>query len=133
MTLRLEVRCCQGDARDDGQADLRAFARFAAVFLVVDFAADFLAAGLAFFADVFFAADFFDAAVLRPAVFDGVPEEVLSSAAEPPLRPCLAASTLARSAAMRSTTVPVSPVGCSGCTTSRPSTLASMSAWSASR
>ena len=34
---------------------MRAFARFAAVFFVVDFAADFLAAGLAFFADVFFA------------------------------------------------------------------------------
>src|SRR3954451_7330569 len=129
----LEVRRRDGDGWREGQADLRAFARFVAVFFVpADFAADFLAVGFAFFAGALFAG-FFDAALLRPADLDVVRAGALPAAETSPPRPCLAASTLARSAAIRSTTVPVSPAGCSGCTTSRPSTFASISDWSASR
>jgi hypothetical protein len=116
-----------------GYADLRVFARFWVVFLA-DAALLRLAAGLAtaFFAvpePDFFAGFFF--AVLRD---DEARDDVaLSDRAAAGDRPSRAASTLARSAAMRSTTVPAS-AGCSaGYTTSRPSTLASMKACRASR
>src|SRR3954469_3134495 len=109
-------------------ADLRAATFFGAGFLL----------DLAAFAPVFeLAADFlagaFFAAPLLAAAF--LPPDFAGLAVDSPLpaRPAFAASTLARRAAIRSTTVPDVGCACSGCLTSWPAILASMTSCSASR
>src|SRR4051794_34677272 len=97
-----------------GYADLRVFVRLAAVFFDPDddarADAAFFAAGLGLAEDAFLAgagladfADFADLVALADVRFGVVPSAVAPAA--PPVRPSRAASTLARSAAIRSTTV----------------------------
>src|SRR3954451_16830131 len=106
-------------------ADLRAATFFGADFLVdlADFALVF---AVDFLAGAFFAAP------LLAAFF---PPDLAGRAVDspPPGRPAFAASTLARRAAIRSTTVPDVGCACSGSFTSCPAILASMTSCSASR
>src|SRR5438309_1171294 len=96
-----------------GYADLRAATFFGAAFLpgLADFVPVFAPAP-AFSAGAFFAVP--DFVALFVAAFAGLPADD----SPPPGRPALAASTLARSAAIRSTTVPDVGCACSGCFTS---------------
>src|SRR3954454_14167287 len=105
-------------------ADLRAATFFGADFLV----------DLADFALVF-AADFLAGAFLAAPLAAFFPSDLAGRAVDspPPGRPAFAASTLARRAAIRSTTVPEVGCACSGCLTSWPAILASMTSCSASR